>query len=183
MELIMLNRKTGFRNLRPLHPVVIRDFRGKMFYSTEGLKPVKFFNLPPGQYYIESGDFVKMRKPYRFRLPKLPMPERNLKPPYDFDIIFGYNPNKCTINWIKKTITFDTSLKNATIPVLWFMIFHEYGHSLYSTEKYADLCSSKLMLIRGFNPSQIGIAPIISLSSKQYKRKKYLTRKIKNLQR
>lgn len=178
MRQFLVRKKTGFKNLNPLKPIVIRDFRGKIFYSTEGLKPVEKFNLPPGNYYIDTGSFRAMKNPVKYKLNKLPPAQRNLKPPTNFNVTFGFNPNKCTIKWGEGLIIYDDALKEATLPVLWFMLFHEYGHSLYSTERYADLLSANLMKKRGFNPSQIGKAPITSLSSRQLKRKKFLTNKL-----
>jgi hypothetical protein len=48
------------------------------------------------------------------------------------------------------------------------------GHSKYKTEKYADLFAANEMLKKGYNPSQIGVAPIDSLSEMQYERKRFI---------
>jgi hypothetical protein len=170
---LVLKQKAGFLNLYPSQPVIIRDFRGKLFYSTEGLRPVQKFNLPEGQYYIDQGK-IKMIRFIPPKLNRLPTPERNLKPPFNFSIVFDYNPNKCTIRWKEKIIVFDNSLRDYTLPELYFILFHEYSHALYKTERFADLCSANMMLIKGFNPSQIGAAPITSLSEKQLNRKKFV---------
>ncbi|MFA7302011.1 MAG: hypothetical protein WC069_06895 [Candidatus Shapirobacteria bacterium] len=175
MQEITLNKKTGFRNLTPSKIVVINDFRGLPFYSTEEIgNPVKEFNLPEGKYYLVCGNIAKMVKPVKYRLAPLPIPQRNLKPPFDFNVIFSENPNKCSILWGKKVIVFDYSLKEKSLPELWFILFHEFSHARYSTEKYADLSASNLMKVKGFNPSQIGNAPITSLSSIQFERKNFI---------
>lgn len=174
MRKLTLTKKTGFRNIDPYIPVNIRDFRGLLFYSTESILPVEKFNLPAGEYFIDSGNFKPMKKPVFFKLNKMPKPERYLKPPFDFRITFEPNPNKCTIYWLLKKIVFDPALKEKTIPEIWFILFHEYAHSLYKSEHLADLMSANLMKVRGFNPSQIGSAPITALSSQQWERKKFL---------
>src|SRR3972149_10578245 len=147
---LVLKQKAGFINVNPNQPVIIRDIRGKLFYSTEGLRPVKSFNLPEGQYFIDQGT-IQMTKFIPPKLAKLPAPERSLKAPFDFAITFDYNPNKCTIQWRKKVIVFDNSLKDYTLPELFFILYHEYSHALYKTEKYADLHAANLMLKKGYN--------------------------------
>jgi hypothetical protein len=171
LQPLIINKKTGFKNLEPFRPVVIRDFRGMMFYSTEGLKPVNEFNLPAGTYFIEAGNIVPLKRPVHYRLIILPLSTRNLKPPFDFTVLFATNPNKCSINWKAETITFDNDLRSKTLPELYFILFHEFAHSRYNSEKNADLLATNLMKIKGFNPSQIGAAPITSLSEIQMKRK------------
>jgi len=178
---LSLKKKTGFVNLQPERPVIIRDMRGKIFYSTEMLEQeIKKFNMPPGNYQLISGVIAPMKEPVKFPLSVIPRPERNYPNPFDFKIVFGFNPNKCSIIWRKKTILFDDKLKSKTEPELYFILFHEFGHKLYKTEKYADLYASNAMLLKGFNNSQIGNAPITSLSSGQWDRKKYLTGRILN---
>jgi len=173
---IILNRKTGFESLEPKKPIIIRDFRGRIFYDTSELeKPVKRFNIPEGKYSIDSGTLKRLKEPVKFSLSPLPLPERIYPSPYKFKILFGVNPNKCSIIWKKRTILFDNSFKSAPLPSIFFILYHEYGHQLYKTEKYADLFSTNEMLKKGFNNSQIGKAPIVSLSSKQIDRKKFIT--------
>jgi len=178
MSPLIIHKKTGFKNITPESPVVIRDFRGIMFYSTEGLRPVKGFNLPPGNYFLDSGNIKPLRKPIHYKLARLPLPERNLKPPFNFMVIFSENPNKCSIIWDEKTIIFDTKLKAKSLPELDFILFHEFSHCRYSTEKYADLQATNLMKKRGYNPSQIGLAPLTSLSEMQLPRKNNIVKNI-----
>jgi hypothetical protein len=175
---LILNKKTGFRNLTPSRPVVIRDFRGKLFYSTEGLRPIEKFNLPEGQFFVETGNIEKMNFPVNFKLSILPIPQRHFKTPDDFQLVFAPNPNKCTIRWTTKQIIFDTDLLQKTLPELFFILYHEYGHALYTTEKYADLYAANSMLKKGYNPSQIGKAPITALSTMQFERKKFIVNKM-----
>jgi hypothetical protein len=178
MNQLILAKKTGFKNKTPERPVVIRDFRNKIFYDTTGLRSVKTFNLPEGSFLIDSGDIEMLSEPVKYPLAILPFPERSLKLPKDFSIIFDNNPNKCTIKWLQKIIVFDHALKDLTLPELYFILYHEFGHHKFKTEKFADLYASNLMLIKGYNPSQIGKAPITSLSSMQYERKKHIVNKL-----
>jgi hypothetical protein len=178
MRPLILHKKTGFRNLKTSEPVVIRDFRGVIFYDTNGIGKVEKFNLPAGNYFIDKGFIKPMRFPRCYKLSKLPEPERSLPNPKFFSVLFGNNPNKCSISWPNRRILFDNSLKSYTLPELYFILFHEFGHQLYGTEKYADLFSANMMKRRGFNPSQCGESIITSLSKKQKARKKFLTKKI-----
>ena len=161
-------------------PVIIRDFRGKLFYETESRLPrIQVFNLPPGKYYVDSGNFYELPRPNQFKLPRLPRRERHHKPfPSHFRFRFAPNPHKCTIFWGRKEIVCDPSLKDKPLSDLYFILFHEFAHHKYGTEKYADLGAAHMMLRRGFNPSQIIRAPISSLSEKQIDRKNYLFDKI-----
>lgn len=178
---ITLNNKTGFINRSPISPIIIRDIRGIVFYDTSKLKKtVRTFNLPAGKYIIEKGNIKKLKKPVHYRLPLIKNSERNIKPPFDFKISFENNPNKCSIFWNEKKIIFDSSFLQAPMNQLFFILFHEYGHALYKSEDLADLCAVRLMLIRGYNPSQIGQAPLHSLSTQQYERKKLVIKKLLN---
>jgi hypothetical protein len=172
MRRLKLHTKTGFRIRDVFAPVLVRDFRGTLFYSTEWLVPkVKEFNLPAGDYLVMSGAFSPMENPVKYPLYPLPKFERNRNKPYNFKIRFGNNPNKCTIFWDKRTIFFDNSLKEIPLPELDFIKFHEYSHSRFATEVYCDLMAANYMLVKGYNPSQIREAPIKSLSEKQFERK------------
>ena len=177
MQLFYINKKTGFEN-NPDDTVIIRDFRGKIFYTTKGLnKPIEGFNLPIGKYYYESGDFKPLKEPLKFPLQSLPIRERFFKEnPFNFKIKFDVNKSKATILWDKRLIIFDNSLLEYTIPELYFILFHEYGHQFYTTEKYADIFAYNTMIKKGYNPSQIAKAQLLSLSHKQLPRKKYLSK-------
>ena len=178
MNQLIVSKKTGFKNTSLSTPIIIRDFRGKIFYSSEGLRLVEQFNLPEGQYLIDSGVFEQMKKPVIYKVPPLPPAERNFPLPENFLIEFAPNINKCTIMWDKKKIVFDNALKNLSLPELYFILYHEFGHSKYKTEKYADLFSVCRMLKMGYNPSQIGASPVTSLSNAQYDRKKFIIKKV-----
>lgn len=168
---LYVSEKTGFKNNTPDVPIIIRDFRGVLFYSTVWLnKPVYNFNLPPGKYMVDQGSFTQMSKPVKYKLAGLPRPERFFPSPFKFDVKFGKNINKCSILWDQKIILFDNQFKESPLPILDFMLFHEFGHELYSTETLADQLSANYMKRRGYNPSQIGDAPISTLSERQIQR-------------
>ena len=185
MRKILLKDKTGFIIKDPFEPVIIRDKRGILFYDTTPLLPkVREFNLPAGiPLYLEKGSIVRKERPRKYKLTKLPNRERNKRSPFNFQIRFGNNPNKATIYWRLGIILFDNSFKEKPLPLIYFILFHEFGHKLYKTEKYADLYSKNMMLIRGFNPYQIGISQINGLSSKNYERKRYIVDNLINIQR
>jgi hypothetical protein len=181
MRKLKIFEKTGFQVTDPYTPVVIRDFRGVLFYSTESLTPkVKEFNLPTGEYIVDCGKFRSKEFPVNYPLYKLPRFERNREKPYGFKIRFGHNPNKCTIFWHRKLILFDNALKDLPLPELDFIRFHEYSHARFHTEVFCDLMAANYMLCKGYNPSQIRQAPIRSLSDKQFKRKAKFIQLTKN---
>ena len=174
MKKLVIKKKTGFA----VHegPVEVLDFRKKMFYDTSELpKPVEKFNLPRGVFYLRTGSIIPMKKPIRYNLPRLPRRERfGYMNPANFKVLFAPNPNRATVNWTRQTITFDTSLRNASLTEIMFILFHEFGHKLYTAENLADLYAVRELLLRGYNPSQIGMAPLRTLSAKQFMRKKYV---------
>ncbi len=181
MRKLFVPKKTGFKNNMPYEPVIIRDSRGILFYTTEPFlpdKPVSKFNLPIGDYFIDKGSFSELETPVNYTLVTLPPRERRYPKPYDFNIVYANNPNKCSIIWNAKTIVFDYSLKDAPRYVKDFILGHEFGHQFYGTEKFADLWSANYMLKMGYNPSQIGSAPVTSLSDGAYERKKLMVKKL-----
>lgn len=175
MRKFFVSKKTGFRNITPYNDIIIRDWRGVMFYTTEGITPVNEFNLPEGNYLIQAGAFNPLEKPVDYKKIKLPPPERTSYPnPFKFKMVFGHNPNKCSIIWERKTILYDTKLLESPLYVLDFILFHEYSHRLYGTEKYADLSAANMMFLVGYNPSQIGYSPMDSLSESANSRKDFM---------
>lgn len=179
MRQINIKKKTGFRVTDPFQPIVIRDHRGIFFYSTEPMLPkVKQFNLPPGTYCVDTGYFSPMAFPVKYDRIRLPFPERILPKPEFFAVSFGNNPNKCTIFWNEKRILFDNQFREKPLYEVFSILFHEEGHHLYKTEKYADIYAANKMLEYGFNPYYTGIAPLASLSNKQIERKNYVVDKL-----
>ena len=166
-----LKRKTGFKINNPEVPVIINDYRGKVFYNNSELKNRTAFNLPKGIYFIKSGNFSMLERPVLYKKNKLPLPERLRAWPFDFKVIFAFNPQKATINWTHKVIIFDNRLRDKSLPELYYILFHEFAHSKFKTETLTDALAENMMINFGFNPSQIAKAPITSLSDKQVVRK------------
>lgn len=183
MRKLVLNEKASFSILDKNIPVIIRDQRGVLFYSTESMTPkVERFNLPKGLYFIDSGSFKRKENFESWPTPYLPPPQRDTGiDPKQFKVSFGDTPHKCVINWKNKTILFDTSFKEKPIPELDFILSHEHGHRFFVTEKFADLYAVTKMLIDGYNPSQTGKAQIDALSDKAYNRLLFIGQSIKQL--
>lgn len=173
MRSLFVKEKTGFRIKNPNQPLVIRDFRGTLFYTNEAVLPkVKSFNMPGlGQFYIDKGDVIEMEYPIVWTVPKLPPTEIANKDPFNFSIVFDKNPNKATIIFEQEKIILDNMFLEVPLPKLYYVVYHEFAHQYYVTEKYADLLACNYMLKKGFNPEQIGEAQILTLSDRQYERK------------
>lgn len=176
MRILIVDSKTGFDVRDVYTPINIRDERGLLFYSTEGLLPkVTKFNLPKGKYYVDSGNFAPSLLVRSYGPVKMPPRERFFYPdPTNYTVIFRDNPNKCEVDWNNEQIIFDKSFEEKPLPQVHFIMYHEFGHRFYGTEKYCDLYAKRCMLSVGYNPSQIGEAQIDSLSDKQIDRKNFI---------
>lgn len=175
-----LDKKTGFTSALPFN---IYDDRGIIFYSSSFTDKIDkgerlLFNLPPGDY-LYDGVIRRLDKPVDYKLKKLPPKERRRKKK-TYKIIYGNNPNKCTIFYDKGIILFDNSFKKLPLFVRWNIYYHELGHHFYKTEKYADLYAYNAMLKKGFNLTQIGLTSLITLTNKpsSFERKEYIIKKI-----
>lgn len=172
MRQLILENKTGFRSSMPFQ---ILDNKGILFYDstfTDHIEngQVLEFNLPAG-VYTYNGSFIKLGSPVDYENIPLPPKERNIQQ-RKYKIVWGNNPNKCTIFYEPGVILFDNSFRNAPLYVRYGIYFHELGHLFYKTESKADLYMSKKMFELGFNPSQIGRVPLMSLSNNSFERKK-----------
>ena len=171
MRDLILDHKTGFRSTMPF---VIYDPNNIIFYSSEftnkiALQKPLLFNVPAGKFTYE-GNFIKLDFPVSVQNVALPLRERNITQKR-YDIQFGENPNKCTIFYDKGIILFDNSFKDKPLYVKYTIYYHELGHHWYITESKADLFAAKKLLELGFNPSQIQLAMLDSLSNKSMERK------------
>ncbi len=174
MKFLELDCKTGFWNTGN-EPIVILDDTHRIFYDTSILdNRVWQFNLPAGDYYIYAGKFQKMMSPVNYPLAPLPPTEKRMQNPEHFKINYLDNKYTASIHWDENTITLDKSLRSCTLPELIFILYHEYGHRFYDNEKACDIYAMNRMLKEGYNPSQIGIGVINTLSDKNYKRKENL---------
>lgn len=166
MRDLILEEKTGFLSILPF---TIYEPDGKIFYSSDFTDHIEKgekleFNLPAGEYKYD-GSFIKLPSPVAVKTVTLPQHERNIAKKR-YNIEFGDNPNKCTIFYDEGLILFDSSFKNKPLYIKYAIYFHELGHHWYKTEWKADLFAAKKMLDKGFNPSQIGLASIESLTNK-----------------
>jgi hypothetical protein len=173
MRNLILEEKTGFSSLLPF---TIYELGGQVFYSSEFTDHISQgrrleFNLPAGEYKYD-GSFIKLPSPVAVTSVSTPLPERNITRKR-YQITFGDNPNKCTIFYDEGVIVFDESFRGKPLYIKYHIYFHELGHHWYTTEWKADLYASKKMLDKGFNPSQIGLATLESLTNKpeSYERK------------
>jgi hypothetical protein len=166
MKDLILEHKTGFSSILPF---TIYEPNGNIFYSSDFTDHIKNgkrldFNLPAGDYKY-NGSFIKLDRPVPVKQISLPMKERNITP-RRYEILFGDNPNKCTIFYDKGVILFDNSLKSIPLYEKYAIYFHELSHHWYKTEWKADLFAAKKLLDLGFNPSQIGLTSLDTLSNK-----------------
>jgi hypothetical protein len=178
MQKLILETKTGFSSILPFK---IYDNKGILFYSSDFVSKISkgerhSFNLPLGLYTVD-GFLIKLPQPVKYKEIILPKPERQ-KEIKKYKIVFGENPNKCTIFYDRGIILFDKVFLSRPLYERYNIYFHELGHNFYKTEKFADLFAAKKMLEKGFNPSQIGYGIIDSLSSNQLERKKFTVKKI-----
>jgi hypothetical protein len=164
---LVLDKKTGFMSTMPFE---IYERTGLLFYSSDFTKHIAEgrtlrFNLPAGAYTY-NGNLLKLDSPIAVQNIVLPAKERNIaNPDKRYRIIWGDNPNKCTIYYKPGIILFDNSLKNVPLYIKYGIHFHEIGHHYYSTEAKADLYAAKKMLDFGFNPSQIGRVQLMALTN------------------
>lgn len=141
--------------------IIIFDDKGKIFYIISN-DNIKYFNLPKGKYFTNNS-YTK-EKPFIHNLPKLPKFEVMRTNINDFEITFGFNPNKATVNFIKETILIDNRILKLPYFCLVWIIYHEKGHQFYKSEFKCDLYATRQMLLKGFNYSQVKLAPVLSLS-------------------
>jgi hypothetical protein len=173
MKDLILEEKTGFSSSLPF---TIYEPNGTIFYSSDFTDKIENgirldFNLPAGTYKYD-GSFIKLPSPVPVKQIPLPVKERNIAM-RRYEIKFGNNPNKCTIFYGKSLILFDESFRNKPMYIKYAIYYHELGHHWYKTESKADLFATKKLLDLGFNPSQIGMASLESLSNRpeSYERK------------
>ena len=163
-----LKGKTGFRSKAPLVAVYTTDF--EPFYVMQKKGEYTYFNLPKGDYIIEV-EVERLPSPNKFALPPLPKFERNIKRPKEVKIVFGTNPNKCSIDLERGIIICDWSIKAKGRAEQSFVIYHEFGHYFYKTESSCDKFASRKMIEEGFNPSQTVFSVNGCLSERSHKRK------------
>jgi hypothetical protein len=186
MRVLIVGEKTGFKIRDVYKPVIIRDERSILFYSTEDILPrAQFFNLPKGDYFVQSGSFEKLPKPIAYSLIRLPPVQRFFYPSTkNFQIEIVKNPHKCSIDWESRKILLDESFRDKPWPLIDFILSHEVGHKYYGDKENSELCAdyfaANRMIKKGYNPLQIGYAQLDSLSGRQIERKNLLINKLIN---
>lgn len=189
---LMVTKKTGYIVTDPSVPIIIRDNRGVLFYSTEPLVPkTKRFNMPAlGKFLVDSGKFRLANEPVFYQLVRLPKRTAYRESPVNFRIKFSDNKNKATIDFLAREITFDTSVAELPLPYIYYLYYHEIAHQFFGTnkplnspeyktcEKWCDVMASNYMLNKGFNPSQIKEAQKNTLSERNEYRKEFLDFKL-----
>lgn len=136
----------------------IYDNKERLFYF-HTLKPGQrtvHFNLPPGNYF--SNNKIGGAPVRKYKLPNLPKRERKFTIPKKITVTYRENPNKASIFIDKNLVILDPSIKGLSRPQIVYILNHERGHYLYSTESYCDLYAMRRMLISGYNPSQIAMS-------------------------
>ena len=164
-------------------PFNIVDPNGITFYNSEFTNKISKgepleFNLMAGVWQYD-GNFIKLSNPVAVKNVALPLKERNINLKR-YDIEFGSNPNKCTIFYENGVILFDNSFLSKPLYVKYLIYFHELGHHWYITESKADLYSAKKLLELGFNPSQIQMGILDSLSEKSIERQMKIVYELTN---
>jgi hypothetical protein len=164
--------------IKALENLVIKDKDKKTIY----LAPAgKVFNLPIiGRVYIK-GKYKRLPSKIITNVKlKYYKPEKNI----DFKgiqrIVFSKNPNKCSIDVYSGTLIFDSDFfKKLNIAQLYFILSHELGHYFYYTEHKCDAFARAIMLLLGFNPSQI-IASANSTLIDEFRKNENLAQLLKN---
>ena len=162
----VLDKKTGF--FCKVKDLLILDSKNIPFYYRANETRNQKFNLPSGKYNSDNLLF-KLDKPVFYTKPKLKKRYVFKRYPKNFKIIYGVNPNKCTVDLNTNTILFDNEYLNAPRFITDFIKFHELGHYRYSgkgqqSEKDCDSFAAWCMIEAGYNPTQIRVAIKYSLS-------------------
>lgn len=140
--------------------ITVFDGCGKVFYFHPNKKNSLVFSLPQGIYYTEN-NLTGLGKHILPTLKKLPSPEKDIEVPQDFNMHFGFNPHKASIDLEGGNVMFDYCFLNLPRFCLVHAIYHEKAHYKYNTEEFCDFYADNEMLKRGYNQSQCVLASII----------------------
>ena len=179
-----VDRLTGVRSTTPVR---IYDSEMSLFYYNEPKGGDLFFNLPTGNYFVESGD-LNFCEPLKFSKIENIAPTRSLKRPERMEIYIGENPHKCSVYQEKGIILFDRNFYES-LGVLGreFIYNHEMAHFDYdgseAEEIACDVYAANQMLENGYNPSQLYSIAVFTLSlGESNPRVLALNEKLKNIQ-
>jgi hypothetical protein len=130
--------------------VQVNDNQGRPFYSFKKNGVFKF-NLPRGVYSI-TGKVKQLQKPveYIFKPSRKREHFHELPVNGELKIIYGNNPNKASIFPKKHVVIIDNQYKKAHPVVKDYLLFHEIGHYLYKTEKFADEFAQENLIKKGY---------------------------------
>lgn len=171
---MILNEKTGFKTTSPC--VLIYE-NGMPFYArnvdANGLK----FNLPAGEYDVKHGDLDQC-EPIAYPLMKIGAPTNVTPFPKNMELVWQPTEHKCQIDVHKNKIYADPIFKTLPKYVFRWVYGHELGHFWYKAfpwsgkaerlqaEKDCDIFSGNLLLMEGYNPSQIRSAIDLAISNR-----------------
>lgn len=180
MKTLEVSEISSYKSGSPL--IEILDNRGLPFYffRNDDRKEI-IFNMPSGIYFLNGCDVTYNGSPLKYICPPLPKPEKKIDIVEHLEIEVAENPNKASIDIKTGHVIIDKSFMNNEIPFVHFILFHELGHFLYSTEWKCDVFSACQMLKLGFNPSQCFYANSICLSERQAERKSILFNYLKKI--
>lgn len=118
------------------------------------------FTLPAGSYTLSGGSVIGRMPKRRGHEPSAPI---RIPIPKKVRIVFAPNPFKAVISLPDGIIVADPSLRNLPAFCLAFILFHEIGHYYYADEESCDAFAADEMHRRGYNASQIAIAPQLTM--------------------
>jgi len=163
MTLLKIHNKTGFISMSP---VFITSIEGTPFlYVNEN----KNFTLPQGRFIcygkIIASDFSHLDGKTLHRPDKRTTLNKH-------NVIFTNNPNKVSIDVRKGKIIVDNKFWQSLNEIQKnFVLAHELGHYRYYDEQKADRFAAHLLLMKGYNPTQIVAAANTTLSDYSQERK------------
>lgn len=168
-----LDKKTTLQSSEP--KILIFDSSGLCYFINNVKGGKHYFNLPKGKYFTNNKCF-KAKRPLNYSVPDLPKAEGKRPLPKKFTVMYGKNPNKCSVFPDKGLVIFDKSLRKLPRFILQYIMFHELGHYFYfgngnDSEMKCDTFANIQMIKRGWNPSNCFIANQFVLSNAQTDRK------------
>lgn len=127
------------------------------------------FNLPSGEYDLRLGD-IEQNEIVPYPLIKMDLPSDFTPYPEKLKLVYKPTPRKCQIDVYNFIVYADPMFKLFPKYVFKWVFGHELGHFPYKgegikSEKDCDLFSANLLLVDGYNPSQIRSAIDLALSN------------------
>ena len=165
--MLEIKEKTGFKTKSPFLFICEDDMP---FYvrviDEKGLR----FNLPAGNYDVKVGEFEQC-EPVDYPLIKIDEPYNFTPFPKALQLVYRPTPAKCQIDTDNGIVYADPMFKKFPKYTWKWVYGHELGHFPYQgkgikSEKDCDIFSANLLLMEGFNPSQIRSAIDLVLSNR-----------------